>query len=497
MYIDDVSTLIESQLKWKRIVNCPAFLKKYQWVPQLIFFEPSAKLFIAVDVIFKQHFPKKIYETEVAKAIKENSSLRFCLFTPDLEFDGLAKFCVPNKYGLKIYSDTSINTLTPFDGEVVERVTRKKTKKTGWFPKVILEEAKKVRKIHFAKLIVELSNKLEKNQQTEKQLDLIRKYIDKILKTHPSYVGSNMPFLNLSYFENLLKCSDIKCTDHVFHSARVFIIGCIIIDRFYDKFVAYHKEILGVDKVNIEYIWLLASLFHDIGRIKQDGYRIYLVDPKKDDSGLREALGEQLSKSWQDDVYKNALANLVELIKQCGKKKKNRERPFVGNALGGAIDPKIANIFKEHYNKLKSHGVISCFELSADLLRKIEAAPVRRSKAFLLYHLFPAALAIAFHDWKIWKELSDIKIFPINIKDYPFATLLIYIDTWDDYKRGQDEKITIEKFEINSKEVTVYLTWHEQKEYLKEKLKYDSFERNVLFSEIRLKIEVSNKKKAI
>jgi hypothetical protein len=494
MYSDELANLIELKLGWKRVEVYPRFLKRYNWVPMVVFSEPSSKLFIAVDIIFKQNFPKKIYQTEVIKALKENSLLRFCLFTPDLEFDVLSKFCLENKIGLKNYSTSSINTLVPFFGEKVERVTRKKIKKTGWFPQAILEEVKKVRKIHFAKLVVELANKLEKNQQEDKQFNFICKYIDKIMKADPSYVGSSIPLLNLSYFENILKNSSNKYNDHVFHSARVFLIGCIIIDRFYDDFVNFYKEILGLSKVNVEYIWLLASLFHDIGRIQQEGYRaIYLGDSKKDDQGLRDALEESQSKKWQDDVYKRVLGNLVELIKQCNKKKKDRDRPFIGYALGGVIDPQIANILKEQYNKLTSHGVISCFELSTDLLRKIDATTEKHSKVFFLYHLFPAALAIAFHDWKIWKELSDIEIFPINIKDHPLAALLIYIDTWDDYKRGQDEKITIDKIEFSGKEVTVYLTWHKQKEYLGEKLKYDSFERNVLFSEIRLKIEVSNK----
>jgi len=47
---------------------------------------------------------------------------------------------------------------------------------------------------------------------------------------------------------------------------------------------------------------------------------------------------------------------------------------------------------------------------------------------------------------------------------------------------------------MNNDQVTVYLTWYKTSEYLDEKLKYDSFERNVLFGNLKLKIEVSNKK---
>ena len=314
-----------------------------------------------------------------------------------------------------------------------------------------------------------------------------------MLKAHPAYLGDNIPFMRLSNFESLLNFSDLECKDHVFHSARVFLIGCIIIDRFYNKFSGYYKEVLGASKINVEYIWLLASLFHDIGRVKEGLYRMSLSDPRKDNPELKEKFEDELSKKWNEEEYKTSIGNVVELIKQSCKRKKDRDKPFVGYALGGDIDENIASILRKHYNKLESHGVRGCFELSSDFLRKAKASNFK-NKAFFFYHIFPAVLAIALHDWKAWKDLSEVKVFPVDIKNFPLAVLLIYIDTWDDYKREVDQKITIDGIAFQDNEVIVSLTWHKTNEYLDEKLKYDSFERNVLFSELRLKIEVSNKK---
>lgn len=494
MPYDGLIKLIAEQFGWKKLDKHPSLFNKYGWRPRFVFRDFKNRIYIATDIIFNQQFSKKIYVKESAKILCQHSNVRICLFSSlESEYKGLKAFCKQHGFGLKIYSPTSINTVQPFQSEKVERIVVKKAKKEGWFPQIILSEVKKVKNLKFKKQLISLAKKLEKTHSKEKQLSAVRNSINKMLKAHPNYLGDDIPFMRLSNFENLLSFSDVKCNDHVFHSARVFLIGCIIIDRFYDKFSNYYKEILGTSRISVEYTWLLSSLFHDIGRIKQNLYRIYLVDPKKDNLELKEKIEDELSKKWHEEEYKNSLSNLVELITQSCKKKKDRDKPFVGFALGGEIDENIASIFREHYSKLISHGVIGCFDLCSDLFRKAKASNFKK-KTFFLYHIFPAVLAIAFHDWKIWKELADVKVFPIDIRNFPLASLLIYIDTWDDYKRGTDQKITIDNIVFQNDEVTVYLTWHRTDEYLDEKLKYDSFQRNVLFSGLKLRVEVSNKK---
>lgn len=493
MAYEDLIKLIEKYLGWKKIDKHPRLFSRYEWRPRCVFYESKIKIYIAVDIIFNQQFSKKIYINEAARVLREHTNVRICLFSPSgSEYKKLKLFCKKCGFGLKIYSNESINTVYPFKSEKVEKVVRKKVKKEGWFPQIILNESKKITKLKFKNQLVHLAKKLGKTTNKEKQLTFVRNSINKMLKTHPSFLGDDIPFMRLSMLENLLNFSDLKCKDHVFHSARVFLIGCIIIDKFYDKFVGYYKDILGTKKISIEYMWLLTSIFHDIGRIKQEGYLFLLSDPAKDNPQLKEQIEAERSKDLQKEEYKNSLGNTIALIRQSSRKKRYRDKPFVGFALGG-IDENIATIFREHYIKSKSHGVGGCFELSTDLLGKAKASNFKNN-AFFLYHIFPAAVAIALHDWKIWKELAGVKVFPIDICNFPLAALLIYIDTWDDYKRETDQKITIDNIEFQNNQVTVYLTWHKTDEYLDEKLKYDSLERNVLFGDLKLKVEVSNKK---
>ena len=495
MEIKDIPRFIKRKFGWESLADTPKFLKKYGWKPRLICLEPKNRYYIAIDFVFNQRLSNKIYEKEVLVALRKHKKLRVCLFTPaEGEYSSLKTYCIKEGIGLKIYSEYRINTIVPLSFEKVGRVVAKRIKKEGWFPKVILDEVKNIGRISYRDLLKDLANRLEVNTSKEKQFALIRKYIDKILKSHTEFIGDSLPFMKLSYFERMLQLSKRENREHALHSVRVFIIGCIIIDKFYDDFVSFYRAIFpGTRNINIEYIWLLASLYHDVGKIKEKAYLIYKHNPREKNVALMMALEEEMSKVWQDNEYHLALGNVVELIKHCCTKKEKRQ-PFTGFAIPSKIDPKLSVVLTESYNKLISHGAIGCFDLAADLLKKIKASKKIRNNTFLLYHIFPAVVAIALHDWHIWHGLRQVKIFPINLAYFPLATLLIYIDTWDYFKRDKEIRMSFVKFVFCRNRVTVYITWYKNKDYLDEKANYESFEKNIRVPKLKFKIKISNEK---
>lgn len=493
MNINSIPVFIKNKFGWG-LVKYPAFLNKYKWRPRFIFFDTKTKYYIAVDLIFNQNLSQKIYETEIALALRKNKNLRVCLLTSsDSEYNLIKIFCKKSNIGLKIYSTDDINTIVPLSFEKVGHIVSRKVKKEGWFPRVILDEVKTIKKISFRGLLIDLANKLGKNSSKDKQFALICKYINKMLQSRPDFMGDNISFMCLSNLENIFQLSNIDNKDHVFHSARVFLIGCVIIDKFYDKFTSYYKDIFpGAKKINVEYIWLLTSLFHDIGRVKQSAHLLCMHNPKEENIELTEKVEEEMSKVWGDSEYQLALGNVVELIKHC-KMKKEKRQIFTGYAIQDTIDPKISGVLIESYNKRRSHGVISCFEIAADLLRKIKASKVN-NKTFLLYHIFPAVVSIALHDWHIWNELKELKIFPLRLENFPLGALLIYIDTWDDFKREDKIKISIDNISFTSNSCIVSITWYDKNDYLEEIAKYESFKTNINSKKIKLVIKISNEK---
>lgn len=62
-------------------------------------------------------------------------------------------------------------------------------------------------------------------------------------------------------YENILK-HDQDYRDHIFHMLHVYLIGCHIIDNFYDFFKDYCNKNLYYQ--NIEFSWFIVALFHDM-----------------------------------------------------------------------------------------------------------------------------------------------------------------------------------------------------------------------------------------
>ncbi len=493
MNLKKIPKIITRRYKWTCLEKPPRYLSKYKWRPKYIFYNKKNKMYIAIDMVFNQQLPIKIFDKEIFPALHKYKDLNVCLIAPSYnEYNYLKVFCKKNRIGLKIYNNIDINTIIPLSFEKLGGIYKKKIKKEGWLPKIILNDIQNIEHICFKDLLINLTKKLRKYNSNEKQFGLVCKYIDKMLQYHSDFIGDKIPFMKLSNFEHIF-----NERDHVFHSIRVFIIGCIIIDKFYDKFLNCFKDIFpGVRRINIEYIWLLTSLFHDIGKIKQKAYYIYLHNPQEENEELKEKIEEEMSKVWSDEEYNNALCIITELIKHCNTKCAERE-PFTGFTAHSEIDPQISGVLSESYNKLKSHGIISCFDIAADLLKKIAASTSIRNKTFLLYHIFTGVMSIAFHDWHIWNELKDIKIFPLKFEDFPFASLLIYIDTWDDFGRDDRERISIDSIIFKGNKCITNITWYDKDEYLEEKAKYESYQANIRSKTVKLVIKISNEKEVI
>ena len=78
----------------------------------------------------------------------------------------------------------------------------------------------------------------------------------------------------------------------------------------------------------------------------------------------------------------------------------------------------------------------------------------------MVAHAVPAALAIFLHDWHIWPEVKEWQLYPIDMAALPLAAILVYLDTWDDYKRkGGDPMIHIDKYEVTQAGATVSVQW--------------------------------------
>lgn len=138
--------------------------------------------------------------------------------------------------------------------------------------------------------------------------------------------------------------------------------------------------------------------------------------------------------------------------------------------------------------------MISAFDFLADIVGKLKAAGERKHRRFMISHAPLAALAVLLHDWRMWEHAKKWKLIPVDIGQNPLAAILIYIDTWDDYKRkAGGPPVSIAEYEINSRGARVVVEWENQAALQAQHQKYRSFQESLTGGPPSLKIKAKTK----
>lgn len=465
----------------------PDWIRKCRWRPTYLLETKDKKKFLAVDILLSGTIPTYQYTTIVHKIMKKHKNFSVIVATSEESFEDnpeIEKFCRDYGIGLKIIIlGLGVETIlaTYFDAKPE---TKPLPLEDGWFPSAILEQAKGLTHLGYYKVIDSFINKVESLGNDEnKTLNLVLKTIDTLLRYHPSFTEQYGQFMKLSNFEYLLRLSNAGSSEHVFHSFRVFLAGCPIINEFYRKFIKAQIPFCKMDrrKLKVEYAWMLTSIFHDIGRRKEAMPQ--LVSAQLDDEDMEVTIHSSDSR-WTKEhniIARRVLGSLGAFIVNA---KKGEEWD------GGVIDDEDSDRFTIEwirvYDEMKSHGVISAFDFLGDLFRKAMAAGERKHRVFIITHAATAAMSMLLHDWKIWPEMRKLKLIPVNTPMLPMAALLIYIDTWDNYKRKSGNPLThIKDYSVDSNGACVKVEWGDKDLMKKDEVGYIQYKKalkNLLFA---------------
>lgn len=258
------------------------------------------------------------------------------------------------------------------------------------------------------------------------QQSLIRECIVNLIRRNDRLTGGVAPLEFLRFLEQNLPG---KGRDHFFHTFNLLLIGCIVIDRAYEAFHRYRQLCCLPNDWSIEYTWLLTVLFHDVGYpIQRYGDTIELVlgvtalTPDEIIAGLRRA--------WDLPTFRSARAQLVALYEYL-------TQPSITNAW--SVDP-----FPQEAHRLdlafegaflsKAHGLASCMRMLADFYKSVPASFAHHQ--YLTRHVFVAGLSIPFHDWPVRQSLRENGIGNISTSRFPFAALLMFLDSIQEDRRG-------------------------------------------------------------
>ncbi len=468
----------------------PSWLATARWRPEILVGEQPGTRLLAVDVIPSAGIPWTIYREEVSRLLQAHRDLRVVVCVLEDGFarhPGIERECSQLRIGLKVLlPGLGIETIvkTDLDPSVTAATL---PKEEGWFPSAILAAASGLQRVCFAQQIDRFIQDLNATGHDEHAVfDLVRGTIDALLGRHPT-VGPNIQqFMRLSHFETLLRLASPGSSEHVFHSFRVFLAGCPIINQFYDVFRFAHERfcLRAAEDLSVEYAWLLASIFHDIGRPKEGVGQ--LVDDELQDEDLEVTIrGKEtrwLRPEWR--CARSALASLGAFVGRL---------PASGNWDGGIVPDArgedLAAVWTKLYDDLRSHAVIGSMDFLAELFRTAAAADETANRPFVVTHAVPAALAILLHDWRIRQDAKRWGLFPINSSAMPMAALLIYLDTWDDYRRkGPEPLIFVRDYTVNARGASVTVEWADSESLEKEKVKYRAFKSALRAKPFQLKI---------
>jgi len=460
------------------VAEPPRWLKAARWRPTFCLRIRRDRRIVAVDVIPSGLIPQNIYRQQVTGLLAAHDEFRVivCMLEEGYaQHPDMGSFCASLGVGLKVLDlEVGLETICRIDVDPqVSRAPLPADK--GWFPEAILSLACRSTRLAFGGEVATFAGKLaEADGDQQEAFSLVRQATDKLLQGRECFGGNIQQFMRLAHFERLLRLTSAVGHEHVLHSFRVFLAGCPIVNMFYDNLRrAQQRFCVGERRdARAEYCWLLASLFHDVGRTKQ-GVRELAAAAVEDDDIEVNVIGKE--SRWSKPEYQNALRALSSLAAHVASGASSGS--WDGGSIPDSRGEEIAADWRNTYDKMESHGVIGAIDFLAKAFGAATAADERANRPFILTHAVPAALAILLHDWRVWRKAREWGLVPIDVSVLPLAAVLIYLDTWDDYKRGGPEpSISIREYVVDSKGARVTIEWGDSDALEREKAKYEAFE---------------------
>lgn len=258
-----------------------------------------------------------------------------------------------------------------------------------------------------------------------------------ILEANPNIAEILEPFEILAWLEQWTQLLGYR--DHFFHSFHNLLLGFIVLDEAYDEFRKYARDIMRLPNASLECIWFLAALYHDVGYSVQWGPEFLSAryglpaDRYRHNGELRAKVEEERTAMWELEEYQNAWRALVNLW-EC-RQDDVQQYPWVRDTSFTDVD--FADALRDGF--INGHGVAGALRLLIELGKIAGREEDQPKRQFWWHHFYQSALAIPFHDAAFREALLRRNIVCISTKRFPFASLLTFVDSIQEDRRGSSE----------------------------------------------------------
>lgn len=379
----------------------------------------------AIELSRGDRIPEATIKSMVAlKALDPNVQAAF--FVPEAgPVEHLRPTCHAN--GIAIIAKAT-DSYEVFEGERAAQqpsVTR--------IPDWIIQRVKQAHHLesNFCSAIKSFCRRYQKSVQSgasdEDQERLLHNAFASLLKTNEQFSAEYTPLKLLQFFEQNNPRQTAR--DHYFHTFNNFLLGCIVLDECHGAFEEFRAVSLHGDDCSHEYVWLLTVLFHDVGYPIQKRDETLEIIYGVSGVGTELAIAER-KQAWETPEYRisrSQLASLYDYFTQSQIKSGWSADPF------GLQDHKLDKALERSFLE-KGHGAASCMRMLVGFFRG--GPDSARHRQFLVRHIFLAGLSIPFHDWPVRSFLREVGINKLRTSRFPFAALLMFVDSIQEDRRG-------------------------------------------------------------
>jgi hypothetical protein len=219
--------------------------------------------------------------------------------------------------------------------------------------------------------------------------------------------------------------------DHFIHQFQVFLSGIPIINKHHDSIVESYTTIFGNDsKINIDFSWLLAATFHDIGYLVQQ-FDEWLNSFFKEFLEISEIpINLDFGKLFLIRNFQEYMDKLTSLYMSIYCDNNDGVWTYTGKHQ---VDNEFRKMISSKVISDRNHGLISALIL----LDRIENSKVVQGldnykDGTFTSSIMPSALSISLHDDEIF---LNKKIKQIEFSKDPLSFILIYCDTIQEWGR--------------------------------------------------------------
>jgi hypothetical protein len=353
----------------------------------------------------------------------------------------------------------------------------------------LLDQIGQLNRIGYAQELSTFEKKY-RNADSDNEYQIILETLKSLWKKYEKERGA-MALKAYKDFEPLLK--DIPgYRDHMVHPFQVFLMGSIIIDKFYDKFqTAYKARLQNSEYGDMDFAWMLCSTFHDF---------CYPIQ-------MYELVNQQLFKKFLqvEETYMLPRLQTERILLQKGQLKfLDQLTSLFCHFLNGQnnqtwtfdseckIDDAFRSMLLKEITDNKNHAPLSALTL-LNMISGEKAAYARPDyirKTFSTA-IFPAGLAIALHDADVLRSLPHNQ--SLLFKTMPLAFLLVYCDTAQEFGRSIQDYCTLKSLSFGSDLVETSLVFSKKSFYNKKSKEVafimDKLKSSDIFFKLRLLFE--------